>query len=249
MMLITGPLLPDVPILDLPDHPTTEPNRKEFIMSEVIQPGPGQTVITTDEWRGHRDHYRDVATGHEARDIHRDVVHGTEEEQENFAAVSRQIADANTSTLVGFKDLTALGYQVEGRGLVEASKNTSYLSTQAERTFGAVTVQNERIFGALTVQAERIGDAAALDRAKLAAIAAAQLAECCCELKLQAAAVAAEAAKQLAECCCEMKLMQKDTFAKISDDGNATRAMLQAREIQDLRDKLNLAIRVPPVIT
>lgn len=100
------------------------------------------------------------------------VSEGSEEAQEAFSVAQKQVSDAATSTLVGFKDLTALSYQVEGRGLLEAAKNSNSIMVQAQ-TFSA----------ALGLQAQTIGSASALLAQQNAAAAAAQLAECCCELR------------------------------------------------------------------
>ena len=100
------------------------------------------------------------------------VNHGTEEASEDFAVTQKQIADAATATVVGFKDAQAVAYQIEGRAGLEAAKN-----------FYAVTVQNERTFNALTVQATANAADSELRAQQIAATAAAQAAACCCELK------------------------------------------------------------------
>lgn len=99
-------------------------------------------------------------------------AHSDEENQENFMAMQKQISDSATSTLAGFKDLTALSYQIEGRALLEAAKNQSMLSIQADRNWAASNLQ------AVTFAA-----AAQLEAQKNAAASALALAECCCELK------------------------------------------------------------------
>lgn len=67
----------------------------------------------------------------------------------------------------------------------------------------------------------------------------AQMAECCCdtqksilESKYDAALQAQAMQAQIASCCCDIK-------ETILADGNATRALIQANTIQDLRDRLN----------
>lgn len=67
----------------------------------------------------------------------------------------------------------------------------------------------------------------------------AQMASCCCETqksilesKYDAALQAQAMQAQIASCCCDIK-------ETILADGNATRALIQANTIQDLRDRLN----------
>lgn len=125
------------------------------------------------------------------------VRDGTDVTKDTYAQLQKQISDSANSSLVGFKDLTALSYQVEGRQLLEAAKNANAISVQADRNWAASNLQ------AVTFAA-----AAQLEAQKNAAAAAAQLAECCCELK-----------------------------EKIGDDGLKTRDLLNAITQQELRDR------------
>lgn len=81
--------------------------------------------------------------------------------QEGMCDLQKQISDSATQTVVGFKDLTSLGYQVEGRSLLEAAKNANALAVQADKNWFALQLQAQTI----------------------AAEAAATAAACCCELK------------------------------------------------------------------
>jgi hypothetical protein len=144
--------------------------------SEVLTPAPGQTVVRTES--GHHGHHerewdrmrwelsRDFASGVAA------TVHAGEEEQEDAKDTQLAIAASATATLVGFKDLTALTYQVEGRALLEAAKNAAQLGLQATTNFNAI-------------QVEQVKNAAAsvLLATQNASAVAAQIAECCCETK------------------------------------------------------------------
>lgn len=147
--------------------------------SQVLTPAPGQTIVATEtnhhrRHDGHHDHdswlreqMRAGFTAEALANCKTDNAVATA-----FAASQKQVSDAATSTLVGFKDLTALSYQVEGRGLLEAAKNASLLGIQADKNFYA-----------LTVEAVKNASAAQLEAQKNASAIAAQVAECCCELK------------------------------------------------------------------
>lgn len=128
------------------------------------------------------------------------VTHGTEETIEGFAA--NGLANA-----IGFKDGQAVAYQIEGRAGLEAAKNFYALNVQAERTFNA-----------LTVQATANAAAAELSAQKIAAVAAAQAAECCCELK-----------------------------ELIRAENGQTRDLINANTVQGLRDALLAAQRFIPL--
>lgn len=57
-----------------------------------------------------------------------------------------------------------------------------------------------------------------------------------CDIKFQAQAIAAQAAKEAAECCCELKEL-------IRSENSATRALIQTNTEQSLRDTI-LSLRV-----
>jgi len=119
--------------------------------------------------------------GDKAEKILGAVYHGSEEAQENFASLQKQVSDSATSTVVGFKDAQALAYQVEGRALLEAAKN-----------FNALGVQADKLWYQTNLQAQTNASAAVLLATQnQAAILAAQ-AECCCELKEKITAEAVE---------------------------------------------------------
>ena len=131
------------------------------------------------------------------------------ESQENFGSVSKQVSDAATATVVGFKDQAATSYQIEGRSLLEAAKNAN-----------AVAVQNTNNFNLVQIEAVKNAAAAALEATKNAAAAYLQGSQS------TAAILAAQA-----ECCCELKEL-------IREDGDKTRALINDNEIQRLRSQL-----------
>ncbi len=135
-----------------------------------------------------------------------------------FFASQKQVSDAATSTLVGFKDLTALSYQIQGQALLEAAKNAAALQVQATANANAASVEATKNFYALSVEAVKNASAAELRAQQIAATAAAQAAECCCELK-----------------------------ALITSDGNATRALINTNTVEQLRAQLVATQRLIPV--
>lgn len=125
--------------------------------------------------------------------------------QQSFALVSAQQAAASKEAALGFKDQLVTAYQIEGRSGLEAAKNANAASVQATMFANAASVEATKNFYQTSLEAQK----------NAAAILAAQ-AECCCEIKQQAAdlaakaeltarTLAAEAARQAAQCCCELK--------------------------------------------
>ena len=106
-----------------------------------------------------------------------------QEEQEDAKDVQLAIAASATQTLVGFKDLTALSYQIQGASLLEAAKNAAALQVQATANANAAAIQATSNFNMLNIEAVKNASAAELRAQQIAATAAAQAAECCCELK------------------------------------------------------------------
>lgn len=151
------------------------------------------------------------------------VFHGVEEAQENYAATQKQISDSATSTLVGFKDLTALAYQVEGRALLEAAKNASALSVQADKNAYQLQLQAQTFSAAAQLEAVRNTNALSVQADKNSAA-----------IQLQATVNASAALAAMAECCCELKEL-------IRGDGQATRDLINAQEVGNLRDRANKA--------
>jgi hypothetical protein len=127
--------------------------------------------------------------------------HSDEENKQDFFNMQKQISDSVTSTFVGFKDLTALSYQVEGRSLLEAAKNASALAVQADKNWAATNLQAQVNSAASTLLATQI---------------------------------AAQAAKEAAECCCELK-------EKIGAEGQKTRDLINSINEQNLRDRASKA--------
>lgn len=143
--------------------------------------------------------------------------HSDEKNEENFSLAQKQVSDSATSTLVGFKDLTALSYQIEGRSLLEAAKNANSAAVQADKNWAATNLQAQ------------VNSAASV---------------------LLATQIAAQAAKEAAECCCELK-------EKIGDEGQKTRDLINSIQASDLRDRATkaesalsayFAARVAPVV-
>lgn len=106
-----------------------------------------------------------------------EICSSTQDIRKDICELQKQISDSATATLVGFKDLTALSYQVEGRGLLEAAKNAA-----------AITVQNDKLWYQTNLQAATNAAAATLLATQNQAAVLAAQAECCCELKEIAAA-------------------------------------------------------------
>jgi len=100
-----------------------------------------------------------------------------------YASLQKQVSDAATATVVGFKDAQATAYQIEGRTALDAAKNVASLGLQATTNANALSVEATKNFYALDVAATKNASAAQLEAQKNAAAAAMQLAECCCELK------------------------------------------------------------------
>lgn len=255
-------------------------------MSEVLTPGPGQTVITTDEGYGHRGHghheshddaivrfnealIREQAAGFRAAAADRvglgneittasnaaraaacqtdrliadlskdtalaacktdDTIAGLGKEvSTGFSYAQKQTSDAATATVVGFKDAQATAYQIEGRAGLTAERIGNQLSVQATNYSNLASVQATNNYNMLTVQAEKIAAAAALDAQKYAAAAI-----------LDSTKNAAAIAAQLAECCCELR-------EKITADGDMTRSLINNNTIQELRDRLAATTRLVP---
>lgn len=124
-------------------------------------------------------------------DIRREVAHEVgglgRRNDDQFASTRKDIADVAYETLGGFKDAQATAYQIEGRQVLEAEKNRNLLAVQSDKN---------------TYQ-----------------------------LQLQAQTNAAAAAAQLAECCCELK-------EKITAEAVATRDLINTVESNRLRDDL-----------
>jgi hypothetical protein len=101
-----------------------------------------------------------------------EVSHQGEEATENFATVFSKIDCANKDVLLGFKDVVALNYQIEGRSVLESAKN-----------FNAVSVQADKNFAQLQLQAQMNTSEARLAAQIAAAEARAAAQACCCDLK------------------------------------------------------------------
>lgn len=159
------------------------------------------------------------------------VVHGTEEAHKEYDQLQKQISDSATSTLVGFKDLTALSYQIQGASLLEAAKNAAAITLQATTNANAASVQAQNFTNLLQVQAMTNFNALNVEMVKNAAAA-----------ELRAQTIAAAAAAQAAECCCELKEL-------IRADGDKTRALINTNTIEQLRAQLVATQRlIPPTI-
>lgn len=135
-----------------------------------------------------------------------------------YVALQKQISDAATSTVVGFKDAQATAYQIEGRTALDAAKNAAALGLQATTNANLLSVEATKNFYALTVDATKNASAAQLEAQKNASAIAAQLADCCCELK-----------------------------SLITSDGNSTRALINTNTIEQLRAQLVATQRLIPV--
>jgi len=135
-----------------------------------------------------------------------------------YASLQKQISDAATATVVGFKDAQATAYQIEGRTALDAAKNVATLGLQATTNANALSVEATKNFYALSVEATKNASAAQLEAQKNASAASAQLAECCCELK-----------------------------SLITAESTATRALINTNTIEGLRAQLVATQRLIPV--
>ena len=165
-------LLPEAQPIPYPSSPELE---HPLIDSTVLQPAPGQTVVSTET--GHRNHsdYPAIHVWETSRDfasVQASLSDATYRTDLSSAVIQKQISDAATATVVGFKDQLATAYQVEGRALLEAAKNAN-----------AASVQAVMFANAASVEAAKYANAQALEAQKIAAAAAMAAAECCCELK------------------------------------------------------------------
>jgi uncharacterized surface protein with fasciclin (FAS1) repeats len=148
----------------------------------------------------------DIGSGHGHKGWNEQVAVGFTATALASAKTDDGVSQGFTATQVAFKDSLATAYQIEGRALLEAAKNQNLLAVQATNNFNLV-------------QIEAVKNAAA---AQLTAT-------------VNAAAIAA----QLAECCCELK-------EKIGADGDATRALINTNTIESLREKLIATVRLVP---
>jgi len=171
-------------------------------------------------------------------DLEKSLCETQRDSLKSFEALSKQVSDAATATVVGFKDSLAIAYQVEGRALLEAAKNANAVSVQNTMYANAAAIQATSNYNLLSIEAVKNASAAELRAATIAAAAT-----------LQAQSVAAAAAAQAAECCCELK-------ALILAQGEQTRSLFTANETQRLRDQVQalqlansslFARNVPPV--
>src|SRR5678816_1046628 len=58
-----------------------------------------------------------------------------------YASLQKQVSDAATATVVGFKDAQATAYQIEGRQALDAAKNAAALGLQATTNANALSVE------------------------------------------------------------------------------------------------------------
>jgi hypothetical protein len=169
-------------------------SEKEIIMSIEIIP-PGSSAVVTDKHHNNNDrHDKDVELMTAIKDAE--------------AQLSRDVKDTRHDSVV-------------------ATTNGKYESVLATTTAGSagVLATKEARFDVmqglcnLTALNYQIEGRALLEAAKNAAA-----------LNVQAEKIAAEAARQAAECCCELK-------EKITAEGQKTRDLINANQAQDLRDR------------
>ncbi len=184
-----------------------------------------------------------LASGHTNESLSGKIVHGTEEEQENYAALSLQVAntgkDLTTSTQVGF---SALGVQLANTTSalsVQSDKNAGELSVQATNNFNLGSVALQSAFNALTVQATLNRNDILLDSTKNAAAAILDATKNAAALTLLATQNQATVLAQIAECCCELKAGQIREADRVI-------GVIEANVTADLRAKLARLISVAP---
>lgn len=137
--------------------------------------------------------------------------HGHRHHDPEFDMRNGVIRDAYKATVRGIerqqKDSSDLGQLVAASQRETIVALKESLATQYQIE-GRLGVQAEKNASALGVQAEKLAAADMLEATK------------------NAAAIS----KQLAECCCELKEL-------VREDGDKTRALLNANLVQDLRDR------------
>lgn len=281
-------------------------------MSEVIQPAPGQTVITTDMRDHHRhhegDHFRETRLDADYRALTAEVerfgtingdrtMHGVQVTGDRITTVgaagalasgrtnelvqaaacrtdslvqagfgdtsdricastkdvtaalsggftaealaacklSDQVAESKLATAIGFKDSIIAGNVNAAAATVQAATIGSAAQVLATAFANQASVQATSNFNLLTVQAtentykvlldsQKNASAAQLEAEKNAAKISKELAECCCELRTQAAA-------NLAAITATSVSGTQAILTRLSDDVNANlRAQLVATQ-------------------
>lgn len=144
--------------------------------------------------------------------------------------IDDSIGESKFSALLAFKDAAATAYQMEGRSLLEAAKNSAALSVQADKNSAGLSVQSDKNSAFLSVQADKNSSAILVQSDKNTSELRFQMERASSAAVLLATQIAAQAAKDAAECCCELKSL-------ITSDGNMTRALINANETQNLRDR------------
>lgn len=156
-----------------------------------------------------------------ARDVKDAVVSGSASALAAICGVSHDVAASREQTVVGFKDAQALAYQIEGRSALNGERIGNAAAVQATNNFNLTTVQVERTRSELSAQADRY----AADARYLAQTHASAA-------ELRAQQIAAEAAKQLADCCCDLKELTRAEHVQ-------TRALIDSVEKDRLRAELS----------
>lgn len=108
-----------------------------------------------------------------------------------YAGLQKQISDAATATVVGFKEAQGLAFQNLGLVQLEAAKNAAAIGVQATANFNALTVQATQNTYQLSLEAVKNAAAAALTAATDRAAVLAAIEKCCCEASKERAAFAA----------------------------------------------------------
>lgn len=180
----------------------------------------GATAVVTEHHRGshkgsrHPDRYdlSQQARVDAAAAAALAAAHTVEEMQESFYSAQKQVSDFYSASLLeAAKNAAALS--------VQSQKESSDLGDQATSNFNASAVQAVNIANLASVQATSNFNALSLQGVVNAAAVA-----------LQNQTLASAAAAQAAECCCELK-------EAIGFDGQKTRDLINSITQQDLRDR------------
>ena len=182
-------------------------------MSEVLTPQPGQTIVDTNGHRHHNDNELDRVILRETLSDFRVQSKAT---TDGFTAAA--LAACKTDDTVG--DVKVRQAEIEGRALLEAAKNAAAGILEAAK--------NTSLLG---VQAADIGNRASVERTNFFNLVQVEAVKNAAAAQLQAQVNAAAIAAQVAECCCELK-------EKIGADGDATRQLINGNTIADLQARL-----------
>ena len=198
-------------------------------MSDVDVTTTGASV------KSHDKHNNDLATIRDADRVSREVLERAAHTDELVwarAAHTNEIVQNDSAALMVDVDKQAAALAVQsavnaGAATVQLAKVAGDIQVQAQQFANLSSVQATNLANLASVQATTNYNALTLQNQTDASASV-----------LLATQVAAKAAAQLAECCCEMKSNLAASTQRILDDGQKTRDLINAGTQQDLRDAL-----------